>query len=63
MPSNEQTYYDTLKLIARGFQTPDQLRRRGGQYGLDANEEIEMAYENIQGIAENAIKGKRRPKE
>ena len=30
--------------------------------GLDAAEEIEMAYENIQGEAERAIKGKRRPK-
>lgn len=60
--SNEQLYFDTLKRIARSYQTADQLKRRGGQYGLDAAEEIEMAYENIQGEAERAIKGKRRPK-
>ena len=60
--SNEQFYFDTLKKIARKYQTAEQLRRRGGQYGLDADEEIEMAYENIQAEAENAIRGKRRPK-
>ena len=60
--SNEQSYFDALKKIARGYQTVDQLRKRGGQYGLDAAEEIEMAYENIQAEAARAIKGKRRPK-
>lgn len=60
--SNEQLYFDTLRKIARGYQTVNQLRRNGGQYGLDAAEEIEMAYENIQQEAERVIKGKRRPK-
>lgn len=60
--SNEQSYFDALKKIARGYQTVDQLRKRGGQYGLDAAEEIEMSYENIQAEAARAIKGKRRPK-
>ena len=60
--SNEQVYFDALKKIARGYQSIEQLRRNSGQYGLDASEEIEMAYENIQGEAERAIKGKRRPK-
>ena len=61
--SNEQRYYDALKTIARGYQTAEQMRRRGGQYGLDHPEELEMAYENIQQLAQLAIKGRRRPKE
>lgn len=60
--SNEAKYYDALKAIAREYQTADQLRRRAGQYGLDHVEELEMAYENIQAVAERAIKGKRRPR-
>ena len=60
--SNEARYYDALKKIARGYQTAEQLRRRAGQYGLSFDEEIEMAYENMQLEAERAIKGRRRPK-
>ena len=60
--SNEQRYYDALKRIARDYQTSDQLRRRAGQYGCDHVEELEMVYENIQGEANAAIKGRRRPK-
>lgn len=59
---NEQLYYDTLKRIARGYQTVEQMRRNGGRYGLTDTEEIEFAYENMQQEAERAIKGKRRPK-
>lgn len=59
--TNEQRYFDALKVIAKNYQTADQLRRRGGQYGLDAAEEIEMAYENMQQVAKDAIRGKRRP--
>ena len=62
MPSNEQIYYDALKTIARKYQTTDKLRRHAGQYGLDHVEELEMAYENIQAAANDAIRGKRRPK-
>lgn len=61
--SNEQTYFDALKRIARGYQTSDQLRKRAGQYGCSHTEELEMAYENMQQVAERAIKGKRRPKD
>lgn len=63
MPSNEQRYYDVLQKIAREYQSSDQLRRRAGQYGCSFEEEIEMVYENIQGEAERAIHGKRRPKD
>ena len=62
MPSNEQIYFDALKTIARKYQTSEQLRRRAGQYGCSFEEEIEMVYENVQGVAANAIHGKRRPK-
>lgn len=58
---NAQRYYDALKRIAREYQTPDQLRRHAGQYGCSFVEELEMSYENIQGVAEHAIKGRRRP--
>ncbi|WP_375414519.1 hypothetical protein [uncultured Bradyrhizobium sp.] len=61
--NNEQRYFDALKKIAREYQTADQLRRRTGQYGCSFEEEIEMAYENIQQEARAAIKGRRRPVE
>jgi hypothetical protein len=59
--SNEQRYYDVLKRIASGYQTSAKLRRNAGQYGCSFEEEIEMAYENIQEEAKRAIKGQRRP--
>lgn len=60
--SNENRYYAALHRIARDYQTSDQLRRRAGQYGLGHLEELEMAYENMQQEAANAIKGRRKPK-
>jgi hypothetical protein len=60
--SNEQRYFDALKRIVR-YQTSDQLRRHAGQYGCDHADELEMAYENIQQEAKNALKGRRRPKD
>lgn len=62
MAANELRYYDTLKRIARDYQTPEKLRRNSGQYGLEWVEEMEMSYENIQAEAANAIRGKRRPR-
>lgn len=59
--SNEQRYYDALKTIAKRYQTADQIRRRAGQYGGSHVEELEMIYENVQDVAKNAIRGKRRP--
>lgn len=59
---NEQIYFDALKRIARGYQTPDQLRRYAERdYGVSYEEALEMAYENLQHEAKCAIKGKRRP--
>lgn len=50
--------YSTLKRIAKGYQTPDKLRKRADkQYGLDFEEALEMSYENIQEEAKKAVKG------
>lgn len=54
--------YDALKRIAKGYQTPAQIRReaeRDGGFGPDYEEYLEMAYENIQQLAANAIRGVR----
>lgn len=52
--------YDTLKRIARDYQTPDQIRRSAERdYGLSPDEALEYAYENIQHEAKAAIKGLR----
>ena len=61
----EIRFYDALKEIARGYQTPEQIRRNAERdYGLGSNEALEYAYENIQFLAERTIKGVRirRPK-
>ena len=58
----QQRLYDTLKCIARGYQTTDQLRKESEKrYGLEYHEALEYAYENIQQEAKFAIKGVRRP--
>lgn len=61
--SHEQRYYDALKRIARAYQTPDLIRRNAERdYGLRYAEALEMAYENLQWEAKQAIQGRRRPK-
>lgn len=58
----EQIMYDALRRIAKEYQTPEKLRRNAErQYGLEYEEALEMAYENIQSLASFAIKGMRRP--
>lgn len=53
----------TLKRIATGYQTPEQLRRGAErEYGISANEAIEYAYENIQQEAKRAVAGVREAK-
>lgn len=60
--SNNADYYDALRRI-RSYDSVERLRRRAEKdYGLSPNEAIEMAYENVKAEAENAIRGKRRPK-
>lgn len=58
----EQRMYDALRRIAKEFQTPSQLQRSSErQYGLEYAEALEYAYENIQQLAQQTIKGMRRP--
>lgn len=60
-PTREQRLYDALKRIAQ-YQDPDRLRRTSkAQLGLEGNEAIEYAYENVLSEAKFAIKGMRRP--
>ena len=49
---------DTLKRIAKGYQTPDQLARSSA-CSFSYTEMLIMAYENIQQEAKNASKGVR----
>ena len=46
-----------LKIIARDYQTPAQIKRSAGkEYGLEYEESLEMSYENIQQVAKNGLK-------
>ena len=59
---NEVRYYEALREIAKSYSTTEQLRRTAEQdWGVSYHEALEMAYDNIQAIAADAIKGKRRP--
>lgn len=61
--NNELIYFNALKRIA-SYQSPERMRRAAErEYGLQAEEAIEMAYENVLAEAKRAIKGKRVPKE
>lgn len=60
---HEQQYFETLKRIA-SFQTPEQLRRKSEkQYGLNYEEALEYAYENMREAAREAVRGRRMPHE
>jgi len=48
---------NALIKISKQYQTTTQLRKNVGLYGLDYEEELEMAYENIQNEAEIVVKG------
>lgn len=48
----------TLLRISKAYQTVKQLRKSAEKdYGLEPEEVIEMAYENIQNEAKDAVKG------
>jgi hypothetical protein len=52
--------YDALKRIAKGYMTPDQIKRDSKkEMGLNYEEYLEMSYENIQNDAKRAIHGVR----
>ena len=56
-----QRLFDALKRIT-AYQSPDRLRKSAEkQYGLEGDEAIEYAYENVLEEAKLAIKGIRRP--
>lgn len=60
--TREQALYDALRHIAKDFMSTDQLRRAAKKdYGLDYEEALEMAYENMQQVAQEAIQGMKRP--
>ena len=47
-----------LKLISKGYSTPAQIQKESkGAFGLDYEEALEMAYENIQNDAKFACYG------
>jgi hypothetical protein len=57
----QQKLFDTLKRIAH-YEPPEHLRRSSEKsYGLDYEEALEMAYENVLLEAKNAICGMRHP--
>lgn len=58
---NEQRLYDALKRIT-AYSSPDKLRQTAQKtYGLEPDEAIEAAYENVLEEAKDAIRGMRRP--
>ena len=60
--TKEQKMFDILKEIS-SYQSPGRLRRNSEkEYGLDYEEALEMAYENVILAAKFAITGMRRPK-
>jgi hypothetical protein len=60
--SNELRYFEALKRITQ-YQSLERMRRHAEKdWGLPFDEVLEMAYDNIQTEARNAIRGKRRPK-
>ena len=61
--AREQRLYDALHHIAHDYETTEGLRAGcGNEYGLEYQEALEMAYENLQVVARNAILRMRRPK-
>ncbi len=50
---------EAVKIIAN-YQTPEELRKNAdSEYGLDYEEALEMAYENILNTAKMAVKRKK----
>jgi len=56
-----QKLWDALKRITL-YATPDSLRKHAGRdYGIDGDEAISMAYENVLTEAKHVIRRIRRP--
>lgn len=57
----EKRLYDALRRIARDYMASEELRRVAPKrYGLEGDEAIEMAYDNVRSEAIAAINGVRR---
>ncbi|RRJ97841.1 hypothetical protein Ga0100231_005115 [Opitutaceae bacterium TAV4] len=62
LSEREQKLYNALKRISQ-YAPPDNMRKHSEKaFGLDPDECIEMAYENVIAEAKAATKGMRRPK-
>lgn len=62
--SDAQQYYDVLRRIASGYSPSENVLKSAETLnGCEPIEALEMAYDNIQNEARNAIRGKRRPKQ
>jgi hypothetical protein len=55
---NYNKMLSTLKRIAKGYDSSDKIIRNSEKdYGLDAQEALEYAYDNLQHEAKSCIKG------
>jgi hypothetical protein len=62
MDSAEEKFHAALKRIS-SYMPADKLRRQAEKlYGLEGDEAIEMAYENVIAEAKQALKGYRKPR-
>lgn len=55
-----QRLYDALKSISR-YDNPERVRTDAPKMGLDEDEAVGMAYENVISEAKSAIRGMKRP--
>ena len=60
-PPNEQRYFDALKRISLYSSVEDLREHSEEEYGLDYEEALEMAYENIIWEAKSALGKNKRP--
>ena len=61
--SNFNKMHEALRKIAKSYMNSEQIKKDSGpQFGLDYDEALEMAYDNIQNEARIAIKGIRKIK-
>lgn len=60
----EQEYFDALRLIAKSFHPSEWFTDENAEkaYGVSGHEALEMAYDNMQQTAAEAIRGQVRPK-
>ena len=61
--TNEQLYFYILKRISSYMRSEEILKKAEKAYGLEPQEALEYAYDNIRGEAVNVLRGKRRPKD